>query len=472
MAENSVTSPFNPIAADNAQRRDVESLVHPYTNYAALDANGPLVLARGKGVYVWDVTGRPYIEGMAGLWSTALGYGNEEMAETAREQISTLSYAHLFAGKSHDTAIALAEKIKALSPAPASHVFFMSSGSEANDSQIKLAWYYNNAIGRPQKKKFISRKRAYHGVTIGSASLTGLPANHASFDLPLPGFLHLTCPHHYRDALPGESEEEFATRLAAELEEMILREGPDTVAAFIAEPVMGAGGVVLPPRTYFEKMQAVLSKYDVTFIVDEVICGFGRTGEWFGSQTYGLKPDTVSIAKALTSAYAPLGAITVPPHVHDVMLSEGRRIGTFAHGFTYGGHPLAAALGLKAIEIYERDNIVGHVQRMAPVFQTRLRALGEHPLIGEARGVGLVGGLEFVADKATKRSFAPAGVVAFQAARYCEEEGLILRQIGETLVICPPLIIQEAEIGALFDMLGRALDKTEAYVEKQGLRAA
>lgn len=472
LAESTAILPSNPPTITGVQRRDVESLVHPYTNYPALEAHGPLVLARGRGVYVWDAAGKPYIEGMAGLWSTALGYGNEEMAETARQQISTLSYAHLFAAKSHDSAIALAEKIKELSPAPASHVFFMSSGSEANDSQIKLAWYYNNAIGKPQKKKFISRKRAYHGVTIGAASLTGLPANHASFDLPLPGFLHLTCPHHYRDALPGESEEDFATRLAVELEELILREGPDTVAAFIAEPVMGAGGVVIPPRTYFEKIQAVLDRYEVTFIADEVICGFGRTGEWFGSQTCGIKPDTVSIAKALTSAYAPLGAITVPPHVHDVMLSEGRRIGTFAHGFTYGGHPLAAALALKAIEIYQRDDIVGHVQRMAPVFQARLQALGEHPLVGEARGVGLVGGLELVADKTTKRPFAPTGAATLQAALFCEEEGLILRQIGDTLVICPPLIIQEAEINALFDMLGRALDRTEAHVAERGLRAA
>ena len=295
---------------------------------------------------------------------------------TAREQISALSYAHLFAGKSHDTAIALAEKIKAAVPRPRLprlfHVQRLGGQRQPDQAGLVLQQRHRQAA---KEEIHLAQARLSRRDPRRRRASPGLPANHASFDLPLPGFLHLTCPHHYRDALPGESEEDFATRLADELEETILREGPDTVAAFIAEPMMGAGGVVLPPRTYFEKMQAVLAKYDVTFIVDEVICGFGRTGEWFGSQTYGLKPDSVSLAKALTSAYAPLGAITVPPHVHDVILSEGRRIGTFAHGLTYGGHPLAAALGLKAIEIYERDDIVGHVQRMAPVFQTRLTAL-------------------------------------------------------------------------------------------------
>jgi 4-aminobutyrate--pyruvate transaminase len=465
-------SPSAAACLSNIQSRDVGSLEHPYTNFPALLARGPLVLKRGKGVYVWDAAGKRYIEGMAGLWSTALGYGNEEMAETARQQISTLSYAHLFAAKSHEAAIALAEKIKELSPAPASHVLYTSSGSEANDTQIKLAWYYNNAVGKPQKKKFISRRRAYHGVTLGAASLTGLPVNHESFDLPLPGFLHLTCPHHYREALPGESEEDFSTRLAEELESTILREGPDTVAAFIAEPVMGAGGVVLPPRTYFEKIQAALAKYDVALIADEVICGFGRTGEWFGSQTFGLKPASASMAKALTSSYAPLGAVTIPPHVHDVIQSEGGRIGAFGHGFTYGGHPLAAALGLKAIEIYEREDIVGHVRKLSPAFQARLKALGGHPLVGEARGVGLMGGLELVADKKSKTPFPPHALVAQRVARCCEDEGLILRQIGDTLVVCPPLIIQEDEIDALFDMVERALDRTEAHVEKEGMRGA
>ncbi|GAG13883.1 unnamed protein product, partial [marine sediment metagenome] len=270
----------------------------------------------------------------------------------AREQLSKLSFTHIFGGKSHDSAIALAEKLKEISPVPASKIFFSCSGSEANDTQIKLVWYYNNARGLPEKKKIISRQRGYHGVTIATASLTGLPANHADFDLPIDRILHTGCPHHYRLAEEGESEDEFATRLASELDELIQQEGPDTVAAFIAEPVMGAGGVVVPPESYFGKIQDVLNKYDILFIADEVICGFGRTGEMFGSQTFGMKPDTITVAKALTSAYAPLGAITVSEDVYQAMLDESRKIGVFGHGYTYSGHPLSTAIGLKTLEIY------------------------------------------------------------------------------------------------------------------------
>ena len=273
----------------NALARDIEALIHPYTNLAAFRETGPLIITSGKGIYVYDLQGKPYIEGMAGLWCTSLGYGNEELIEAGREQLSKLAFGHLFGGKSHDPAIELAERLKEISPAPASKIFFTASGSEANDTQIKLAWYYNNARGKPRKKKIISRKRAYHGVTLAAASLTGLPNIHLDFDLPFSWTRHLTCPHFYREALPAETEEGFSTRLANELDAMIQHEGPDTVAAFIAEPVMGAGGVVVPPKGYFDKIQAVLSRYDILFIVDEVICGFGRTGRMFGSQTYGLR---------------------------------------------------------------------------------------------------------------------------------------------------------------------------------------
>ncbi len=456
----------------NAQRRAAETVVHGFANLAQPPQATPIVFERAKGVYAWDTSGKRYLEGMAGLWCTALGYGNEELADTAREQMSKLSFAHLFAGRSHDPGVALAEKIKEIAPCPASHVFFGSSGSEANDSQVKLAWYYNNARGKPEKKKIITRKMAYHGATIVSASMTGIPRNHIDFDVPLDRFIHVSCPNMYREAEPGESEEEFATRLAQELDETIQREGPDTVAAFVAEPAMGAGGVYPPPRTYFEKVQEVLRRHDVRMIADEVICGFGRTGEMFGSQLYGIEPDSITLAKQLTSAYVPLSAITVPHEVYEALEAESRKVGMFAHGFTYMGHPLAAAVALKALEIYERDDIVGHVRRVAPKFQAHVQRLADHPLVGDARGVGLMGGLEMVADKATKRPFAPNLTVALRVVKACEDEGLILRSIGDVVAVCPPQIITEEEIDAVFEMLERALDRVEAEVGREDLRAA
>lgn len=445
----------------NAQVRDVETLVHPYTNLDAHRTEGPLILETGSGIYVHDSNGKRYIEGMAGLWCTSLGYGNEELIETAREQLSRLSFTHIFGGKSHDPAIALAEKLKEISPAPASKVFFTSSGSEANDTQIKLAWYYNNARGLTKKKKIISRQRGYHGVTIASASLTGLPANHADFDLPIEGIVHTACPHYYREAQDGESEAEFSTRMAEELDDLIQREDPDTVAAFIAEPVMGAGGVIVPPEGYFEKIQAVLDKYDILFIADEVICGFARTGNMFGSQTFGLKPDTITVAKAITSAYAPLGAVTVSEDVFQGMIDESSKIGTFGHGYTYSGHPLSTAIGLKTLEIYERDNILAHVRSVTPVFEQRLNALADHPLVGNVRSVGLLGGVELVADKKTRQPFEPKAGVSAHASKMCQEEGLITRNVfGDALALCPPLIITEGEIHEMFDAMERGLDRT------------
>jgi 4-aminobutyrate--pyruvate transaminase len=456
----------------NMQHRAMQTVVHGFTNLHQMAHSGPLVLERGKGIHVWDNTGKKYMEGMAGLWCTALGYGNEELVEAAREQLSRLSFAHLFAGKSHDPAVALAEKIQQLSPAPASHVMFGCSGSDANDTQVKLAWYYNNARGKPQKKKIITRQFGYHGVTIASSSMTGIPRNHIDFDVPLDRFIHVSCPNHYRVGEPGESEEDFATRLAEELEATILREGPDTVAAFVAEPVIGAGGVYVPPRTYFEKVRPVLERHDVRMISDEVICGFGRTGEMFGCQTYDMRPDSITIAKQLTSAYAPLSAVTVPPEVYDALESESRKIGIFAHGLTYMGHPLSCALAIKTLEIYERDDMVGHVRRVAPGFQARLRALADHPLVGDARGVGLMGGLELVADKATKRPFPPALGMGLRAVKACEQQGLILRAISDIVAVCPPQIITSEQIDELFDMLERGLDQLEAEVSREGLRAA
>jgi 4-aminobutyrate--pyruvate transaminase len=457
----------------NLAVRDIETVLHPYSNLATLPQTGPLILERGEGCWVYDTEGKRYLEGMAGLWCASLGYGNEELVQAAAAQMRKLSYSHLFGGRSHDPAIELAEKLKELAPVPISKVFFCSSGSEANDTQVKLVWYMNNALGRPRKKKIISRLKGYHGVTVASASLTGLPNNHIDFDLPIAGILHTSCPHAYRFAKDGESEEEFATRLAAELEEMIVREGPETVAAFIAEPVMGAGGVLVPPQTYFPKIMAVCRKYDVYMIDDEVICGFGRLGEMFGGPVLGYRADAITIAKALSSAYMPIAGVMVPEQMYQAMVEDSRKIGVFGHGFTYSGHPVAAAVAVKTLEIYARERIIEKAAAKAPKFKARLKLLGDHPLVGEARGIGLVGGLEIVADKATKRSFEAKQGVAARAVRFAEEEGLIVRPLaGDCISICPPLVISEAEIDQLFDRLTRALDRTLDWAKREQLLAA
>jgi 4-aminobutyrate--pyruvate transaminase len=456
----------------NLATRDVETLVHPYANLVALRESGPLILDHGKGVFVYDTDGKPYIEGMAGLWCAALGYGNEELAETASAQMRKLSFAHLFTGLSHDPAIELAERIKELAPVPTSKVFFCCSGSEANDTQVKLVWYMNNALGRPEKKKIISRLRAYHGVTVAAASLTGLVNNHRDFDLPIARILHTGCPYHYRYAQDGESEADFAVRLARELEQMIVAEGPDTVAAFIAEPVMGAGGVIVPPRNYFQEIARVCNKYDIYMISDEVICGFGRLGAPFGCNALGYEPHSITVAKALTSGYAPLSAVTVPDSMYNALLEDSRKIGIFAHGFTYSGHPVSAAVALKALEIYARERIVEQAARKTPQFQARLIALADHPLVGEARGMGLVGGIELVAEKRSKRAFDAKAGVAVQAVRFAQQEGLIVRYLaGDVISICPPLIIAPDEIDELFARLSRALDRTMSWVHAQRIGA-
>ena len=460
------------MALTNLQVRDLETVLHPYTNQATIRDTGTLVLERAKGIHVYDVDGKPYIEGMAGLWCTSLGYGNEELADAAYAQMKKLSFTHLFGGKSHDPAIELAERLKEKAPVPISKVFFVCSGSEANDSQIKMIWYMNNAMGRPQKKKIVSRIKGYHGVTIASASLTGLPANHTDFDLPISGILHTSCPHHYRFGLEGESEDDFATRCAQYLEDLILREGPDTVAAFIAEPVMGAGGVIVPPKGYFEKMMAVCQRYDVFMIAEEVICAFGRLGEWFGSSALGYKPNSISIAKALTSAYMPVGAILIPEEMYQATIVESKKVGTFGHGFTYSGHPVGAAVALKTLEIYDREKIIEKAAAKSPQFQAHLKALGDHPLVGEARGLGMMGALEMVADKRTKKAFEPKAGIGAKAVAIAQEEGVILRNLGDALALCPPLIISPEEIDDLFDRVARTLDRVLDHAKAEGLLAA
>jgi 4-aminobutyrate--pyruvate transaminase len=451
----------------NAQMRDVQSVLHPYTNLVKFRDSGPLILERGQGVRVYDEKGKDYIEAMAGLWCTALGWGENELADVAAAQMKKMAFGHLFAGRSHEPAIALAEKLKEVAPFPVGKVFFANSGSEANDSQIKLYWYAANARGQTKKKKILSRIKAYHGVTLASASLTGLANNHKSFDLPFEFARHADCPHHYRNAEPGESEEQFSSRMAANLNALIEREDPTTIAAMIVEPVMGAGGVIVPPEGYFDAITAVLDRNDIPLIDDEVITGFGRTGEWFGCGTYGFEPQSMTIAKALSSAYLPISAVLLSPELSEIIEQESGKIGTFGHGFTYTGHPVAAAVALKTIEIYQRRDIVGHVRHVAPVFQQRLKALAEHPLVGEAVGVGLIGAIELVADKKTKKNFEPAKQAGATLGRFAEEEGLIVRPLlGDRIAFCPPLVITEAEIGELFDRFERALKRTLDWATK------
>ena len=452
----------------SAASRDKAFYLHPYTNLATHGDVGPLVISAGKGVTVTDDTGKTYIEGVAGLWCTSLGFDEPRLVEAAIAQMRRLPFYHAFAHKAHEPGIDLAEKLVGMAPVPMSKVFFACSGSEANDTAVKLVWYYNNALGRPEKKKIISRIKGYHGVTVAAASLTGLPNNHRDFDLPIDRILHTDCPHWYRFAEPGEGEEDFATRMAGNLEALILREGPETVAAFIAEPVMGAGGVIPPPRTYFEKVQEVLRRYDVLFIADEVICGFGRTGALWGSQTYGLKPDMISTAKALTSAYLPLSALLVSEHIYQACVAESAKIGVFGHGYTYSGHPVSCAVALETLRIYEERDILGHVRSVAPALQEGLRRLAGHPLVGEVRGVGLIAGVELTADKAARRPFDPKLAVAAKLAGFAQAHGAIVRPIGDTIGFSPPLVITADEVRELVARFERALADTADWLTREG----
>jgi 4-aminobutyrate--pyruvate transaminase len=457
--------------------RDIASVLHPYTDARAHQQNGPMVITRGEGVRVWDDQGRSYIETVAGLWCASLGFHNERLVEAAARQMRQLPFYHGFTGRSHEPQIELAEMLLERAPqssngGPMSKVFFANSGSEANDSAVKMIWYMNNALGRPQKKKLISRIKGYHGVTVASASLTGLPYNHKFFDLPIAGILHAGCPHHYHYAQPGESEEDFATRLAAELDAMILAEGPETVAAFFAEPIMGAGGVIVPPATYFEKIQAVLAKHDVLLVADEVICGFGRTGNYWGSQSLGLRPDILTCAKALSSSYLPISAVMVNERVFEALAIGSHELGTFGHGFTYSGHPVPAAVAVETLKIYDELDIVGHVGRVGPVMQAALRELGAHPLVGDVRGMGLIGAVELVEDKALRRNFAPARKVGARLVKIAEDHGLILRTLSnDTIAFSPPLVITAAEIEDMMARFRAALDELTVALRREAIAA-
>lgn len=459
---------------NSPEARDIAYHVHGQTDLAAHGKVGPLIITRGEGVHVWDSNGNKYIEGMAGLWSVSLGFSEARLIQAARHQMETLPFYHTFGHKAQNPVIDLAEALVARAPStlkdrPMSKAVFQNSGSEAVDTAIKLVWYYHNAIGKPDKKKIIARQNAYHGVTVAAGSATGLARMHADFDLPIDRILRTDCPHYFKFAEAGEDEEAFSARMAANLETLILAEGPETIAAFFAEPVQGAGGVIVPPRGYFERIQEVLRKYDILLVADEVITGFCRTGNYWGSETYGLKPDMLTCAKALSSSYQPISAVLVNEKIYAAMVEESRRHGIFGHGYTYSGHPVPAAVALETLKIYDERDILGHVRGLSPVFQSALRAFADNPLIGEVRGVGLVAGIELMADRESRTSFDPAWKVGPKVAALAEAEGLIIRAMGDTLAICPPLVITQDELEDMIGRLGRALAAGLDWARAEGL---
>jgi 4-aminobutyrate--pyruvate transaminase len=444
---------------------DTKHHLHPYTQLRQLEQEGPLVIVRGDGVHVVDEHGQRYLEGMAGLWCASLGFSERRLVEAATRQMQTLPYYHSFSGKVPGPVTELVQALVRWAPVPMTRVLFANSGSESNDTAVKLVRYYNNARGRPHKKKILARVKGYHGVTVAAASLSGIPTMHKHFDLPMEGVVRVGCPHAYQFAHDGESPEAFAARLAQELEDTIVREGPETVAAFIAEPVQGAGGVIVPPPGYFDLIQPILKKHDVLFIADEVITGFGRLGQAFGTQVYQLQPDFITVAKMMTSAYVPMSALYVADHVYQTIADASAEIGVFGHGYTYSGHPLACAVALETLRIYESDRIVEHVARVGPRLQAGLARYRGHPLIGDVRGLGLIGAVELAADPARRKPFEATRGVGAYLVRRAQAHGLILRGMaGDIVAFSPPLVISEGEIDELLEKFDRALADTEAWV--------
>lgn len=434
------------------EERDRATLLHPFTAlkpFAAGELGEPRIMAGGEGVRVWDRNGVKFIDAFSGLYCVNVGYGRTEIADAMARQARSLAYYHSYAGHSTEVAILLADRILAMAPPGMSKVFFGLSGSDANETQVKLVRYFNNVLGRPAKKKVVSRLRGYHGATIVSGSLTGLPFYHTAFDLPVDGVLHTTTPHHYWHARDGVDERGFSRQCAADLEALIEKEGPDTIGAFIAEPVLGTGGLIPPPEGYWDEIQAVLARHDVLLIADEVVCGFGRVGAAFGSTLYGMRPDLITVAKGLTSGYAPLSGVIVGDRVWEVLQRGSDAFGVFSHGYTYSAHPVCAAAGLANLDIVEREGLVQNARDTGAYFQERLRStFGQLPFVGEVRGVGMLAAIEFVLDSERKKPFAPAAKAGAQLAAACLEQGVICRAMphGDILGFAPPLVATRDDI--------------------------
>ena len=427
----------------------------PFSDFKQLKEVGPRIITHAKGVYLWDSEGHKILDGMAGLWCVAIGYGRDELAEAASKQMRELPYYNLFFMTAHPPVLELSKAIAEIAPEGMNHVFFTGSGSEGNDTMLRMVRHYWAIKGQPNKKTIISRKNGYHGSTVAGASLGGMTYMHEQGDLPIPGITHIPQPYWFGEG--GDmSPEEFGIWAANQLEEKILELGVDNVGAFIAEPIQGAGGVIVPPESYWPRIKEILAKYDILFVADEVICGFGRTGEWFGSDFYDLKPDMMTIAKGLTSGYIPMGGLIVRDEVVAV-LNEG---GDFNHGFTYSGHPVAAAVALENIRILREEKIIEKAHAdTAPYLQKRLRELNDHPLVGEVRGVGLLGAIELVQDKATRKRYQGKGA-GMICRQFCFDNGLIMRAVGDTMIIAPPLVISKDEIDELVTKARKCLDLT------------
>jgi 4-aminobutyrate--pyruvate transaminase len=440
---------------NSIEARDIRAQMPAAADFRKHEETGSLVIERGDGIYVYDNNDKRYIEGLAGLWSVAVGFGEERLARVAYEQMAKLPYYHIFNYKTHGPSVDLAEKVLSMMPFPMSKVHFASSGSEANDLVAKMVWYRSNALEKPEKKKIIGRIKGYHGVTIAAGSITGIPRNHESFDLPLDRMVHTSCPSYPHFGLEGESEADFTTRMLKDLEDLILKEGPETVAAFWGEPVMGAGGVLMPPDGYWAGVQAILKKYDILLVVDEVICGFGRTGNMFACETFGITPDVLVLSKQISSSYLPLSAIVMNDGFYQPIADQSHKIGSFGHGFTASGHPVVTAVALENLKIIEERDLVGNAARLSPAFLKGLEELATHPLASSHRGVGLIGALEL-------KPWDKPGLGATTAAEKMQDMGLIIRGIGEAICFCPPLIISEEQIAEMFAIAKKALDAVAA----------
>ncbi len=443
---------------DSWEARDLKSVLHGFTHLGTLRENGPVVMSCGKGIYVEDAHGKRYLEANSGLWNMVLGFNHPGLVEAACEQYRKFPAYHAFFGRISEPAVELSELLLQIAPVPMGRVFFTNSGSEANDTVVKMLWMINRSRGEPRRRKILSRVNAYHGVTGLTASMTGKDYVEA-FGLPFDGFLYADCPHHWRYALDGETEHEFSERCALNLEALIKAEGPDTIAGFFAEPVMGAGGVIVPSMGYFEAIQRVLKIYDIPFIADEVICGFGRTGCLWGSETYSIEPDILVASKCITAGYFPMGAIMVSPVVAEQLDVASQAYEEFPHGFTTAGHPVGCAIALKAIDIILNHGAFDNVVVVAAHFQEQLQSFSAHPHIGEARGVGLMGALELVGDKPTKTPFPPDQPVAEQIANVALQHGLICRPVGQAIVVAPPFIISIRQIDELFGKLRMTIEQ-------------
>ena len=428
----------------------------PFSDFKQLAEKGPRIITKGEGVYLWDSEGHKILDGMAGLWCMAVGYGREELVQAASKQMRELAFYNTFFMTAHPPVLELAKAISAVAPAGMNHVFFTGSGSEGNDTMLRLVRHYWACKGQPAKKVIIGRINGYHGSTVAGASLGGMKFMHEQGDLPIPGIVHIPQPYWFADG--GEmSPEEFGIWAADQLEAKILEVGEENVAAFIAEPIQGAGGVIIPPASYWPRIKAILAKYDILFVADEVICGFGRTGEWFGSDYYDLAPDMMTIAKGLTSGYVPMGGLIVSDKAFAV-INEG---GDFNHGFTYSGHPVAAAVGLENLRILKEEGIIEAVKNdTGPYLQQRLATLADHPLVGEVRGVGMLGAIELVQDKASRKRYPSEVGVGMICRGHCFSNGLIMRAVGDTMIIAPPLVISKAEIDELVEKARLCLDLT------------